>query len=359
MNELFGSFLIVPFLFSVQFLSLFELEEQNHTLKNILVIGISKKKIFLSKLLVSLTIVLLFIAVNTIYTMIGGLLLKNYTADFLLIFGKLFITSAAAVGATLPVTVLIILLRKKNLIAMISVNCFVLLEFLFVWQLSMLNCLGLHLPILIAQQIQLNSSLIVWRNMVDMFIYNNAVLFLPFSVSLIGGYIIDREYSQDTLKNQLVIPIHWRDMIKAKMIVLFFLVIQMGVFEMLVSLLMGIIIGFGGISPTIVFQNVFHILVSNVCITIGVLPIILWSGRTGGKYVWGSILAMLIGISGIFVINGRLVNWHPVTASLSFTTMAYKAVNVLTITKSCIAVALYGLLSIVVYIRFFQKEKVS
>ena len=85
--------------------------------------------------------------------MIGGLLLKNYTADFLLIFGKLFITSAAAVGATLPVTVLIILLRKKNLIAMISVNCFVLLEFLFVWQLSMLNCLGLHLPILIAYRI--------------------------------------------------------------------------------------------------------------------------------------------------------------------------------------------------------------
>lgn len=210
----------------------------------------------------------------------------------------------------------------------------------------------------IAQQIQLNSSSIVWRNMVDMFIYNNAVLFLPFSVSLIGGYIIDREYSQDTLKNQLVIPIYWRDMIKAKMIVLFLLVIQMGVFEMLISLLMGIIIGFGGIAPTIVFQNIFHILVSNVCITIGILPIILWFGRTGGKYVWGSILAMLIGVSGIFVINGGLVNWHPVTASLSFTTMAYKAVNVLTTAKSCIAVALYGLLSIVVYIEFFQKEKV-
>ena len=46
MNELFGSFLIVPFLFSVQFLSLFEMEEQNHTLKNILVIGISKENLF-------------------------------------------------------------------------------------------------------------------------------------------------------------------------------------------------------------------------------------------------------------------------------------------------------------------------
>ncbi|MCI9440297.1 MAG: ABC transporter permease subunit [Ruminococcus sp.] len=153
MNEMFGSFLLVPFLFSVQLLSLFEMEEQNQTLKNILIIGIPKEKIFLSKLLASLTIVLLFIAVNTIYTMIGGLFLKNYTADFLLIFEKLFMTSAAAVGATFPVTVLIVLLRKKNLVAMISVNCFVLLEFLLVWQLSMFHCLGLHLPILIAYRI--------------------------------------------------------------------------------------------------------------------------------------------------------------------------------------------------------------
>ncbi|MCI9440298.1 MAG: ABC transporter permease subunit [Ruminococcus sp.] len=212
--------------------------------------------------------------------------------------------------------------------------------------------------ITLAQQLQFNSSSVVWRNMVDMFIYNNAVLFLPFSAALIGGYIIDREYSQDTLKNQLVVPIHWRNIIKAKVIVLFLLVIQLGILEIFVSLLTGIILGFDGITPIMVLKNVIHILVSNVCVTIGILPVILWFGKTRGKYVWGSILSMLIGVSGIFVINGRLANWHPVTAALSFTTISYEAANISDVVKSCIALAIYGLLSIVVYIGIFQKDKV-
>lgn len=153
MNMLFGGFLIVPFLFSVQLLSLFEQEERNHTLKNILVIGISKEKIFMSKLLASLTIVFLFIAVNTLYTMLGGFFLKNHTIGLATLFAKMFLPSFAAVCATTPVILLITLLRKKNLIAMIVVNCFVLFNFLFVWQLTMLNCLHLYLPILIALRI--------------------------------------------------------------------------------------------------------------------------------------------------------------------------------------------------------------
>ena len=36
-NVMFGSFLMIPFTFSVMLLNLFELEERNHTLKNILV----------------------------------------------------------------------------------------------------------------------------------------------------------------------------------------------------------------------------------------------------------------------------------------------------------------------------------
>ena len=40
LNVMFGSFLVIPFIFSVMLLNLFELEERNHTLKNILVIGI-------------------------------------------------------------------------------------------------------------------------------------------------------------------------------------------------------------------------------------------------------------------------------------------------------------------------------
>ena len=47
---------MIPFTFSVMLLNLFELEERNHTLKNILVIGIPGWQIFLSKLASALVI---------------------------------------------------------------------------------------------------------------------------------------------------------------------------------------------------------------------------------------------------------------------------------------------------------------
>lgn len=153
LNELFGSFLVVPFLFSVQLLSLFTQEEQNHTLKNLLVIGISKNKIFVSKLLVAVTVVLAFVLIETGYSMLGGFFLRGYHVDFIMVFGKLLVTSLAAVCGTMPVVVLIVLLQKKNLIAMIAVNCFIIMDFLLVWQLSMFNCLNLHFPVLVAYRI--------------------------------------------------------------------------------------------------------------------------------------------------------------------------------------------------------------
>ena len=159
-NVLFGSFLVAPFLFSIQLLSLFEQEQRNYTLKNILVIGISKEKIFFSKIMVSLTIVLLFTVINTVYSIAGGLLLRNYSPDFLVVFRILLVTSMAAVSSTMPVVILIIMFQYRNLIAMIIVNCFVLLDFLFVWQLTMMNLLNFHLPILVAYRITYPISII-------------------------------------------------------------------------------------------------------------------------------------------------------------------------------------------------------
>ena len=36
---------------------------------------------------------------------------------------------------------------------MIAINCFILLDFWFTWQLSMLNCLEMYLPVLVAFRI--------------------------------------------------------------------------------------------------------------------------------------------------------------------------------------------------------------
>lgn len=152
-NVMFGSFLVIPFIFSVTLLNLFELEARNHTLKNILVIGIPEWKIFVSKLASALVFVVVLAGINTAYTIAGGVFLRNYIPDVLRIFGIYLGTSLCSVCATMPVMLLIILLRKWNLIAMIAINCFVLIDFLFTWQLSMFNCLRMHLPVLAAYRI--------------------------------------------------------------------------------------------------------------------------------------------------------------------------------------------------------------
>ena len=163
-NVLFGSFLVIPFVFSTMLLNLFELEERNHTLKNILVIGVPEWKIFLSKLAAALVIVVVFTGIITAYTVAGGIFLRNYISDVFHIFGILLIISLCSVCATMPVVLLIILLRKRNLIAMIAINCFILIDFLFVWQLTMFHCLEMHLPVLAAFRITYPFSIIEYTD---------------------------------------------------------------------------------------------------------------------------------------------------------------------------------------------------
>ena len=50
MNILLGNFLVAPFLFSIILVMLFSMEEQNDTLKTILVTAVPKSKIFCQRL---------------------------------------------------------------------------------------------------------------------------------------------------------------------------------------------------------------------------------------------------------------------------------------------------------------------
>ena len=117
------------------------------------VIGIPEWKIFLAKLASALVTVVVLTGINTVYTVTGGIFLRNYIPDVVRIFGIYLGTSLCSVCASMPVVLLIILLRKRNLTAMIAINCFVLIDFLFTWQLSMFHCLDLHLPVLAAYRI--------------------------------------------------------------------------------------------------------------------------------------------------------------------------------------------------------------
>lgn len=208
-----------------------------------------------------------------------------------------------------------------------------------------------------AQQMRIKARVPEWEGLAEMFFYNNAMLFLPFTISLIGGYMIDQEYARDTLKNLLAIPVRWQDVIKAKAAVLFLLMIRVALFEMVLLLSAGIILR--NCPAVLMMAGVcMKALAYNICITLTILPVILWFGKNGGKYIWGSILSMLVGVSGVFVVNGRAAYWHPVTVCFSFLSDIYGDKSVLGYMKSGAAIFLYGLLCMLVYrIRYCRENK--
>ena len=208
-----------------------------------------------------------------------------------------------------------------------------------------------------AQQMQIHAGEPAWEGFAEMFFYNNAMLFLPFTISLIGGYLIDQEYARDTLKNLLVIPVRWQDAVKAKAAALFLLMVRIALFEMALLLAAGMMVGNCPAVLTMV-GVCLKALVYNICITLGILPVILWFGKNSGKYIWGSILSMLIGVCGVFVVNGKAANWHPVTLCFSFLSDIYGEKSAMSYMKSGVAIFLYGLLCVLVYrLRYCRENK--
>lgn len=198
MNILLGNFLVAPFLFSLILVMLFSMEEQNDTLKTILVTAVPKSEILWSKIGVAFTFVLVFSAINCLYTFVGGIFLKMSFSFLLKALEALFITAIAAICGTAPVLLIIIAFHKKHLIALILANCFVLIDFLFVWQLTMLNCLNLYLPICIAYRITYPLSIVEYTpNLqygLDALYYplfsGTLFLIVVLCVSMFGGILI-------------------------------------------------------------------------------------------------------------------------------------------------------------------------
>jgi hypothetical protein len=189
-----------------------------------------------------------------------------------------------------------------------------------------------------------------------MIIWNNVTIILPFSLTLIGGYLINREYAADTIKNFLVIPICWSKVMKAKICVM-----------LIGSLFLGFLNGIGVILTGLFLKcaefniqsiiNVFKSLeIMYFCMYIGILPIILFFSRAIGKYIWGAILSMIIGVVGIFVANGNLVNIHPITAGFSIISYSMIPDGKLNIVISSLSLILYSLLSYIIYLFGYKKK---
>lgn len=148
----------------------------------------------------------------------------------------------------------------------------------------------------------------------DGVIWNNVTLFSPALLTLMTGYTINREYIDDTLKNNLVVGVTYRKMMTAKVITNFFLMLIVAITNFVLTIIISEFLGYTVFS---ISTNFFRTIVTSFGCYVSVLPIVLLSSMKRDNYLGGVVLAFAVGICGIFVANTKLVNIYPLTASLA------------------------------------------
>lgn len=148
-------------------------------------------------------------------------------------------------------------------------------------------------------------------------IKNNMSMIFPMCISLVAGYIISREHTDDTLKNILTVPISFKRLLTGKLIVCGVLSIMLGLVCSVFTIIAEFLVGFPGFSISLALNAVYQITTVNFFLYLAVLPIIVITSRTASSFLIGVIVAFVYGYGGMFAAgNMTLANIYPVTASL-------------------------------------------
>jgi len=162
--------------------------------------------------------------------------------------------------------------------------------------------------------------------LVDSTIWNNATIFMPIIFTLIGGYLINREYTDDTLKNILAVPISFPKLLTGKLTAIGLLSLILGVYSFAITIIVGVCAGLPGMDIFVLARGLFYMAGISFCIYIAVLPIIALCGRMPGLFMGGSIIAFVLGYCSMFFKSGVLRNIYPFLAAftvIGFDTASY------------------------------------
>lgn len=189
-------------------------------------------------------------------------------------------------------------------------------------------------------------------------IWNNATIFMPIVFTLIGGYLINREYTDDTLKNIFVVPVSFRKLLAGKLFATALIVCILGCYSFFVSLIIGLLSDLKGISFLILIRGCLQMVGISICTYIVVLPIIAFSGRNPGYFMGGAVISFVLGYCSMFFKTGLLRNIYPFLAS--FTVICFDTttfMNTVGTTSSILGIAsLSFMFLLAVLIVFFSKK---
>lgn len=154
-------------------------------------------------------------------------------------------------------------------------------------------------------------------DLINSTIWNNMTIFFPMILALIGGYMISREYTDDTLKNILTVPVSFPRLMAGKLTTLSIIALLLGLYDALVTLLIGLICCRENLTLPIVLSGSIQMTAMALFTCIGIFPLIALCGRRQGAFRGGAVAAFLLGYLAIFLKNPVLRNLYPLSAGLS------------------------------------------
>lgn len=152
----------------------------------------------------------------------------------------------------------------------------------------------------------------------DNVIWNNFSLIFPATISLIAGYIIERERTDDTLKNLAAIPISFRRLLIGKIFVCGIIALLLAMIEFIFTTLIAFIGGYDGLALSNMIKVFFQMIGMNCFVFVSVLPIIVFTGQRAGAFMPGVAFAFFYGFTGIFASGHGLASIYPITIGLGF-----------------------------------------
>lgn len=155
-----------------------------------------------------------------------------------------------------------------------------------------------------------------FSNLFENVVWGNTQMFLPISLVMIGGWVIDRESIHDTLKNIMIIPVSMSKMLGAKLLLVGILAFLLGIYSVCVTLITGSIAGLSGFTGEILFYKGTQIVLAALMTYLVCMPLILIFGQIRGAYLGGSIMAFFLGYSMMFFKGGIFASAYPFSAAL-------------------------------------------
>lgn len=153
-------------------------------------------------------------------------------------------------------------------------------------------------------------------NLVNDTVWNNMGLILPITIALIGGYIINREFTDNTLKSIYPIPISFRKLLSGKLLTLAAVTTFLGVYSWIITLICGVAFFPKGLTALTALQGLGKIVGMALCVYVAELPIVAFCGRKANRFMAGSALSFIYGYLAIFLSGENMQDYYPVSAGL-------------------------------------------